>query len=55
MKEVELIRKIRSEIMNHIHFEMNADNWKGSVYLVNVLEDIDNFISLRDREFEEEK
>lgn len=39
--------------MNHVHFEMNAENWKENIYVVKIMEDIDNFLKLRDREFEE--
>lgn len=53
MNEMTLIRKIRSEIAEHIHYKMDGENWSENKYLVQVVEDIDYFLKQRDKEFDE--
>jgi hypothetical protein len=53
MSEIELIRQLRSKISNHIHYNVNGDNWKENKYLFEVVEQIDSYLKERDREFEE--
>ena len=53
MSELLLIRQIRSDLANHMHYNVNGDNWTDNKYLVDVMQRIDNYLQERDKEYDE--
>jgi hypothetical protein len=55
MKDNDLlfIRKQRAEIAHFIHYEMTSENWKENKILIQILENIDYHLKLKDAEFDE--
>lgn len=53
MKEIMLIRQIRSDIANQLHYKVNGDNWSEYKYLIDVVDRIDSYLKQMDEEYEQ--